>query len=152
MTLNVAGILDALVSHAQASGVFDAVLTHEPKSKPGAGVTAAVWVQSIGPLPAGSGLAATTTRVEFTVRAYSPMLAEPQDTIDPRIVAAVDTLMSAYTGDFTLGGLVRDIDCLGGSGAPMSAKAGYLNQDGKLFRVMDIAVPCIVNDLWTQAE
>lgn len=152
MSLNVSGILDALVSHAAASGLFGAVNTHEPKSKPGSGLTAAVWCQSIGPLPKASGLASTTTRVEFTLRVYAPMLSEPQDAIDPAVLAAVDVLLSMYTGDFTLGGLVRDVDVLGEFGTPLSAKAGYLHQDGTLFRVMDITVPCVVNDLWSQSE
>lgn len=152
MSLNVTGILDALVSHSAASGLFDAVLTHEPKSSPGTGVTTAIWCQSIGPLPRDSGLASTTTRVEFTQRVYSPMMSDPQDAIDPRVLAAVDALMGTYSGDFTLGGLVRNVDCLGAAGAPLSARAGYLVQDGKLFRVMDIVIPCVVNDLWSQSE
>lgn len=152
MSLNVTGILAALTSHAAASGLFDAVLNHEPKSSPGNGVTTALWCQAIGPLPAASGLAATTSRVEFVQRVYSPMLTEPQDSIDPRVLAAVDALMEAYTGDFTLDGLIRNVDCLGAAGAPLAARAGYLNADGKLMRVMDLTIPCIVNDLWAQAE
>jgi len=152
MTLNATGILNALTSHSAASGLFESVLNHEPKSSPGVGLTTAIWCQAIGPMPAGSGLAATTSRVEFVQRVYSPMLTEPQDAIDPRVVAAVDVLMGAYTGDFTLGGLIRNVDCLGAAGVPLSARAGYLTQDGKLFRIMDLTVPCIVNDLWSQAE
>lgn len=152
MSLNVSGILDALVSHAMASGLFEQVNTHEPKSKPGRGLTAAIWVQSIAPATGASGIGLTTTRLEFTVRIYQSMLMQPQDAIDPEVLSAVDVLMGLYSGDFTLGGLVRDVDLLGTFGTPLSARAGYLTQDGQLYRVMEITVPCIVNDLWAQAE
>jgi hypothetical protein len=78
------------------------------------------------------------------------MLAEPQDAIDPAMLDAVDLLCGAYSAGFTLGGALRSIDLLGTYGAPLSAKAGYLTQDSKLYRVMTITLPCIVNDLWTQ--
>jgi hypothetical protein len=43
------------------------------------------------------------------------------------------------------------VDLLGSAGAPLSAQAGYLNQDGRLFRVMTLTLPIIVNDVWDQA-
>jgi hypothetical protein len=32
----------------------------------------------------------------------------------------------------------------------LSAQAGYINQDGKLMRVMTIMLPLVVNDAWVQ--
>ena len=151
MAIDATGILDAVVSHALASGFFDRVNTHEPKSAPPSGLTCAIWVQSIGPVPLGSGLASTTGRLGLQVRLYTSMTAEPQDAIDPGLMRAVDGLLAAYSGDFELGGLVRNVDLLGAYGDPLSARAGYLNVDGKLMRIMDITLPLIVNDLWTQA-
>lgn len=151
MALDISGILGAAQDHALASGHFATVNGHEPKNAPtGGGITAAVWVQHIGPVPAGSGLRQTSGRVELRVRVYTSMLSDPQDAIDPDVMAAVDALMSAYSGDFTLGGLIRNVDLLGAHGTGLSAQAGYLNQDGRLFRVLDITLPCIVNDLWEQ--
>jgi hypothetical protein len=152
MSLGAGAIMSALQDHALVTGLFESVNGHEPKSKPGLGLTAAVWVNLIGPAPRGSGLISTTSRVELMLRIYTSMLAEPQDAIDPMILDAADRMMAEYSGDFTLGGLVREVDLLGTAGAPLSARAGYLNQDGKLFRVMDITIPLIVNDLWAQAE
>lgn len=152
MSLDIRSILDAMASHAMASGLFDTVNRHEPKSKPGNGITAAIWPQTIRPTPRGSGLISTTSRIELTVRLYSPMLSEPQDDIDPALVGACDLLMAAYSGDFTLGGIIKEIDLLGEYGEPLSARAGYLNIDGKIFRIYDVTVPVIVNDLWTQGE
>jgi len=149
--VNITGLLDALASHAQATGLIEVTTTHEPKNAPGQGITAALWVQRIAPVPAGSGLAETTGVVTFTLRFYSNMLQEPLDAIDPAIVQAVDAMMTAYTGDFTLGGSIRNIDLLGATGEALSARAGYLNVGGKYFRIMDVTIPCIVNDLWSQA-
>jgi hypothetical protein len=149
--VNVTGILSAIVSHAYTLGYFDQVNQHEPKNKNPAmaGITAAVWVQSVAPVKS-SGLAATSGRLEFTVRIYTSMLAEPQDAIDPGVLTALDALMAAYSANFTLGGLVRKVDLLGEAGTPLSAQAGYLNQAGKLYRVIDITLPLIVNDIWAQ--
>ena len=143
-------IVAALVSHAAALGKFERVNAHEPKNAPGSGLSAAVWAQSIGPQPMASGLQRTTIRVVFNVRIYQSFLSQPEDAIDPNMMRAVSALMDAYSGDFTLGGLVRNVDLLGMQGIPLSAQAGYVNQDGKLFRVYTITVPAIVNDQFEQ--
>jgi carbon-monoxide dehydrogenase large subunit len=33
----------------------------------------------------------------------------------------------------------------------LSAVAGYINQDGKVLRVMTLTLPLVVNDVWSQA-
>jgi hypothetical protein len=151
MALDTNGIINAVVSHAAACGHFERVNAHEPKNAPGHGLTAAVWVEEIAPAAGQSGLRSTTARVVLNVRLFTNMLSEPQDAIDPHLVAALDALFTAYSADFTLGGLVRGVDLLGGAGAPMSARAGYVPQDGKLFRVLTITLPLIVNDVWSQS-
>lgn len=150
MSLNLQAILDATVSHALASGYFERVNQHEPKAAPGNGISAAVWVNTIGPAVGASGLTATSGRLELNVRVMQNMLKEPQDAIEPAVLAAVDALMSAYSGDFDLGGNVRNVDLLGQAGVPLSAQAGYLPIDGKLYRAMTIVLPLIINDLWNQ--
>lgn len=149
MSLSVTQIFDAMVSHALSSGRFDSVERHEPKAKPGNGVHAAVWVQSVDPIRA-SGLGSTSGRVEISIRIYMNMLSEPQDDIDRAILEAADALLAAYSGDFELGGLVRSVDLLGAYGAPLSGRGGYIRQDNTLYRVMVLTVPLIVNDIWTQ--
>lgn len=151
MAININGILDGLQSHALASGLFDRVAGHEPKAPPGNGLSCAFWVQAIAPVQAASGLAITTGRLEFNARFYSPFIQQPEDAIDPNLIAAVDTMLTAYSGDFELGGTVRNIDLLGQTGTPLSAQAGYLSQGGKTYRVMTLVIPVIVNDLWGQA-
>lgn len=150
MPLDSKALSDAMQSHALSTGLFESVNGHEPKSAPGTGLTAAVWSQRIGPAPRTSGLKATSGLVTFYLRIFQSMLMKPEDSIDPTVLDAVDSLFSAYSGDFSLGGLVRHVDLLGSSGTALSGEAGYLEQDGKRFRVMTITVPLIVNDLWTQ--
>jgi hypothetical protein len=151
--LDLFAILGAVQSHALASGRFDAVSGHEPKSKPGSGITAAHWVQAIRPVPRASGLATTSASIVITVRLYSNMLAEPQDGIDPAMSAALHELFTAYSGDFDLNGTVDAVDLLGMTGGvPLSATAGYLNLSGAMYRVYDITLPCLVYNAWTQAK
>jgi hypothetical protein len=149
MALNIAGLLDAVVSHAMASGHYERVNQHEPENAPSHGLTCSVWADRITALRS-SGLDSVTALVVFNVRTQSLMF-DPPDAIDPTMVAAVDTLCAAYASDFTLGDLVRAVDLLGAHGQPLDVRAGYLQQDGTKYRVMDIALPCIVNDLWTEA-
>lgn len=141
---------DALVSHAMSTGHFERVNEHEPKSAPGNGLTAAIWFQRLTPASRGSGLASTTLRLEMTVRIYLSMLMEPQDRIDPLAVAAMDDLLNAYSSDFTLDGMIRNVDLLGQFGTPLGAEAGYLDIDKKMMRVITITVPLIINDAWEQ--
>jgi len=146
--LNTAAVLDKLVSHAQELGLFAAVNTHEYKSAPGKGLFCEIWAQTIA--PARSGLDATSAMITFNVRVRTDMIAEPQDAIDPEVMGAVDALMDAYTGDFTFGGALRNVDLLAGASAGLRADAGYLDHGGKLFRIMTITVPVTVNDCWNQ--
>ena len=138
MSIGAQAIVDAVTTHANSSGLFDRVLGHEPKSAPGNGLTASVWWDSIAPLPTASGLAATAALLTLNIRVGMNMLAEPQDAIDPALVSAVDALMTAYSGDFELGGRVRNVDLLGAYSAGLSARAAYYDQDGKKFRAMVI--------------
>lgn len=150
MALDITGILDAVVSHAMASGHFERVNQFEPTNPPGHGLTCGVWADRITALRS-SGLNSVSTLVVFNVRVYGSMQSDPPDAIDPNMVAAVDALGEAYSGDFTLGGLVRQVDLLGAYGQPLDVRAGYIQQDGALYRVMTISLPVVVNDLWTEA-
>jgi hypothetical protein len=150
MALDIRTILAAVESHALASGYFDAVNGHEPKSAPQNGLTCAVWVEQIGPARGGSGLDSTSARLALNVRLYTPMVQEPEDAIDPALMDALDALLAAYSADFELDGLVRQVDLLGTYGDPLSVRAGYLTTSGAEYRVMTITLPLIVNDLWEQ--
>lgn len=148
--VDIPAIQAGLISHALGLGLFSDVSGHEPKAAPIGGVHGALWVDEIGPARARSGLTSTTIRLGFNFRVGANMLDEPQDDIDVKVLVAASALMSAYSNDFELGGQVMEIDLLGAHGIPLSAKAGYLNQDSKLYRVMVITIPLIVNDVFAQ--
>lgn len=140
----VQALFDAVQSQAMTLGLFERVNTHEPKNAPGLGLSCSIWVQSVKPV-SSSGLASVSGEVTFHLRVYSSMLAEPQDSIDPEVMSAALTLMAAYAGAFTLGGTVRNVDVM-----QTTLEAGYLNQDHRIFRVMVVALPIIINDLWDE--
>lgn len=108
----------------------------------------AVWTAPIS--PASSGLASTSLVMRFTVRVYVPMLNQPQDEIELDAVGATDVLMTAYNGDFTLGGAVRNVDIFGEYGTALTVDPGYVTVDSTTFRVMDINLPLVVNDVYDQ--
>lgn len=151
MTLNTVATLDVITSHALSTGLFDRVNTHEPKNAPGSGLSGAVWADRILPVPTGSGLASTSALMIVKFRIYTSMISEPQDSIDPMMIDAVDALMTAYSGDYELGGNVRCVDLLGMAGVTLSATAGYLDISGKIYRVITIDIPLIINDAWSQS-
>ena len=151
-------ILNAIVSEYQRTGYFDRVNTHEPKKKPARGLTAAIWPQEIGPVDLASGSAATSALVIFTGRIYKNISTKTttafgpytEDAIDGYMLEVTSRLIREFHDDFDFGGLIRHVDLLGQFGQPLGAKAGYLDQDNAKFRIMDLTIPCVVNDVWPQ--
>lgn len=143
-------VLAALETHCLSRGTFASVNTVEPDQAPGTGVTAAVWFNRLGPPRAGSGLNATSVRLEYGIRLYKPLLSFPQERVDVDLLTACSDLMATLTGDFTLADGIRGIDLLGAYGPGLEAVAGYLEQDGNKYRIITITVPCVVNDVWDQ--
>lgn len=148
MSLDITTVLTRVADHARISGAFERVLIGEPKSAPGGGRTCAVWTGPGG--PADSGLASTSMLMRFTVRVYVPMLQQPQDSVELDAVGAVDVLLAEYNGDFELGGAVRHVDVLGHYGNPLAFEPGYVTLDSTMFRVMDINLPLVINDVYEQ--
>lgn len=145
-------ITEALRSHAMSLGVFESINGHEPMNAPGeTGLTAAVWLQSIDTPPRGSGLAKTSAIFTYSIRAYSRLVMQPVDAIDPNLTRAMGLLVGAISGDFTLGGTVMAVDLLGMGGKTMRTEAGYIVQDDSTLRVFTLNVPVIVVDVWDQA-
>lgn len=153
MGINSQDLVDRLASKAKATGLFDRVNKHEPKNKPGRGLTAAIWVDRIEPARSRAGLASTSARVVLNLRIYTNMIQNPQDAIDPSVMNAVDVMMTELSGDFDLGGDDRWIDLLGATqGHELYSQSGYINIDTMVYRVMTITVPIIVEDAWVQAK
>lgn len=153
MALNSKDIVDRLASHAKALGCFDRVLKHEPKNKPGRGLTYSLWLNRIEPARSRSGLHRTSVRVEMIGRIYSNMLQEPQDALDTNMMDAADKVFTAYSGDFDLGSDGRFIDLLGITQRdPLKCESGYINIDNMVYRVFTFVIPVIVEDAWEQVQ
>jgi len=144
-------IIDAVVSDALALGVFESVNGHEAASAPGSGVTADVWVGTIQALGVASGLSEVSVLLLLNMRVYKAWNAADRDTIDPALLAAVGQMFATFAGGFTLGGLIRNVDVMGAHGTPLAAPFGYVTIDSIQYRCATLAVPCVVNDLWTEA-
>jgi len=152
MAIGSQDLIDRIASIPMATGMFDRVNQHEPKSKPGRGLTCAVWIDRIEPARARSGLAASSARVVFNVRIYTNMLQNPQDAIDPSVMEAADLLFEGYSGDFDLGDEDRWIDLLGATqGHPLYCQSGYINIDNMTYRCLTFTVPVIIENAWTQS-
>lgn len=150
MALDITSILGAMVSHAMGTGYFSQVNEHESRQSPFEGLTCEIWIELIKPVKT-SGLATTSILLQFQVRIYIGTQQEPYDDIDTNLAQTLDVLIRDYIGDFTLGGLVRNVDVFGAYSGGVLARTGFLNKDGKEFRVFSVSVPLIVDDLWDQA-
>lgn len=149
MSIDTRAVRDALVTHAQALGVFQNVLAHEPKSKPGALLSCSLFSGRF--TAASSGLASTSMLWVWHARITLAMLTEPQDDIDPRVIDAGAALLTSLSAGFTLGGLARSIDVFGSqSGVRLEGDSGYHTHDSTGYRAFMITIPIILNDVFTQ--
>lgn len=140
--------VDRIASTAAASGHFDIVLRHEPKSAPTGELTFSTWIGEIQPVAEVSGLDVTSCRVPMYGRIWRSMLAEPQDEIDTRIAKAASYMLAQLTGALEIDGAW--IDLKGAHGAPLGAPLGYIEADRTMFRVADILIPFICPDVFDQ--
>lgn len=145
-------VLNELSGLCLRRGTMDSVNRAQPEQAPGTGVTCAIWVQRIEPARGGSGLNATTVRLEYWIRLYTPTSSLPKDELDDKLMDATTDLMMALSGTFTLGGVARAIDLGGAHGTPLSMVAGYTRfpDTDVTYRVTTITCPVVVNDVWDQ--
>jgi hypothetical protein len=158
MSINVGPYVLALHDIAARSGLFDAVMDHEPVSAPDtSGLTCCIIGSSIVGIQS-SGLASLSARVEFRVRILTGMLTEPVDAIDTLLLNAAGEYMGELVGAYALGGIARDVDLLGSDGEPLRTETGYMtiggsgaNPGNRMFRTADVLVPVVINDCWEMA-
>jgi hypothetical protein len=152
VSLSIDSITSALSSSAQALGVFDTVNSYEVKNPPGTGITCEIVFGSFELVPTRSGLQDVSFKLTYKVRIRTTWAQQPTDGIDPALLKACDVLLASYIGGFTLGGNTNAIDLLGlTGGTPITAQSGYIDQGGVMYRIVEITLPLIVDDLWTEA-
>lgn len=147
--INTKDVTDRLVSHIMTTKRFSRVNTSENRSVTN-GLTAEVWFQRLSPVGEQSGLASVTVRLEYTIRIRTQLPRGNSDQIDPEILAAVDDLLNRYSTHFTLGGVVKEVDIFGANGEGLESNSGYVKIDDVDFRVVDITLPVIINDVWEE--
>jgi len=146
------GLIDAVASYAMRTGEFEnPVPTHEPKSRPGPGMTCSAFVATIEPVAEASGLNSVSGLIVMTLRIQTPFLQHPADQIDGNLLRAGGAVMALFAGGFTMGGTIRNVDVFGAHGQKMRGQLGYVTQDNTIYRINDIAVPLLVNDLFPEA-
>lgn len=137
-------LFKALQSYAKELALFQNVDTHEPANAPGNRLYCSITLGGIKAIPS-SGLASVSGQVTFLVRVWSAAMQRPLDSIDPEVLNAVSALMGAFSGGFTLGETIRNIDLMA-----MTAQPGFVDFEGKQFRVAEISVGAVINDMWTE--
>ena len=142
MPFDVTNTMRAIQSHLAAAGYFRHVQIGEPKAAPSQRFTAAIFMEAIEPhdIP----LATICALYKMVVRVYDNMTHEPQEDVELEMSIVVDKVMNDLSGDFTLGGTVRGIDV-----SQLRTQWSYLDVDRTMYRIADISIPIIVNDVAT---
>lgn len=144
-------LFSKLTSHAKSLGVFDRVDSREPVNKPVGGLACAFWLNDYRPVPAGSGLTATSMVLDVRATVFCPLNKRPASEVEVAVLYATHRLMKVLSGDFELSSVVRNIDLLGQTGTAMHADFGYLEyDDGAWYRIGEIRLPLIINDVYEQ--
>mgnify|MGYP003137362219 FL=1 len=147
MAFDIGNTLHAIETYVQKLGLFQSVAVGEPKSPPGQGFHAALWMQSVAISMIYAGGETRESHV-VTLRVYRDMLAEqtdPQLNLESEMASVLSKLMESLLGDTDLESTVMSIDAAGMDGAAMSATFGYTDVGGSMYRVVDINIPMIVN-------
>lgn len=148
MSLDTKAIMSKLATIGLASGLFVKVSKYEPRGQPGNRVTLSLISGPLRPITS-SGLNNASLRWQIDGRVYMPMNTEPAGDLDVVLTAAAAKYMEALCGQFTLGGLIRCIDVFGSDGEPLSATPGYIDHNDKLYRVITLEIPLLINEQWT---
>ena len=151
MAFDIDRTLHAVTSFLKVDGKFRTVTIGEPKSiTPLTSICVAVFMQStaITKFYLNGG----TEEVHVVmVRLYRDMLAEPTEDIETDLAKSVQRIVSDLLGDYDLGATIRNIDGAGGIGTNLGSAWGYTDLSGRMFRIVDITLPLIVDDSATAA-
>lgn len=148
MSLNAKPILDKLASIALATGKFARVNQYEPRGQPPNGLSLDLISGPIVPIRS-SGLNRVSLRWQIDGRINHPLTMDPPERLDPLLTDAAAHYFELLCGQFTLGGLVRTVDVFGMDGGGLDSTPGYLEHNGKVYRVAQLVIPLLINETWT---
>lgn len=152
MVFNVAATLDVIHGHVAASGRFSSHGIGEPISPPdGDLLHGAVFMRGAG-ITKIYGDGGTQEVQVVMVRIYRNVLKQPQADGETELAIVAQEIAQDLIQDFSLGANVREIDIASGQGGePMTLEWGHVTIDQTIYRVVDIAVPIVVDDSATAA-
>lgn len=131
-----------IVDRLKRIGELDYVHEDEPASPPGKGVYAAVWFDDIAIARQLSSLTLAGMLYTLNVRMYKAAVSGPGDSIDVRLLRAVDAFMTSLVGEVLLASSGYRIDALGAYSGGVRASTDYVDFGSKkLHRIVDITVP-----------
>lgn len=151
MAFSIKATIQELASHASASGFFQDVLIGEPKSPPTAvKPTLSLFIQSANVV--NIYLDGSTQEVHtIMARIYRDMLQEPIDQIEYELADAAASYVEDILEEFDQRGSIREIDAAGQYGSALSQTWGHVFISNQGYRVVDISIPCVVDDSITMA-
>ena len=151
MPFAIKATLKAIESHLAKSGYDQKVQIGEYKAPPpGQAFAAAIYIRSTRVLRLFANGGTQELHVA-AIRLYRDMLQEPQEDGETVLAVAAEQMMQNIAQDADLGATIMTVDVGGISGTPMGSDWGYADIGGKMFRIVDITVPLLVNDSMTVA-
>jgi len=151
LAFEITATLRAVESYLLASGYFGSqAQIGEPKSPPGEGLTATVFMDRAGVAELTLG-GKTIEQHVVTLRIYLNMLAEPQEDVELTLAKVVQEVISDLLGDYDLGATIRNVDAAGQYGTSVGTAWGYVDVGGVMFRIADVTLPLVVDDSATCA-
>jgi hypothetical protein len=148
-------LFSKLTSHAKSLGIFVQVEGgRDPAPKPVGGLAVVFWINDYRPPPAGSGVASTSMVLDMRASVFCPLGTGKRDAmaVEALVLYATHRLMKVLSNDFELDGLVRAIDLLGMTGEAMHADFGHLDYEDTWYRIGEITLPLIINDVYEQVR
>lgn len=148
-------LLIDITDYVAQTALFDSVQAFELDGNIGQFVAAVFpHPRAVEPIPELSGQDVTSIRVCFIIRIYVAVATQLPDVIDPKALNATALIMRKFNGGFTFGETIFSVDVLGGWGISLDAHASYMKvgspEASALYRTIDITVPLLLEDVWTQ--
>jgi len=150
-------LINDIVSYLEQTALFDSVQAFELDGNVGHFVAAVFPApDAIDPVAGLSGTNVTSLRVQFIVRLYFSTAQQTPDVVDPKVINATALIMRKFNEGFTFTESIYAIDLLGEKSQGVVAKCGYMKvgspEASAQYRIMDILVPILLADVWTQAR
>ena len=145
MVFNVEPTMISISGHLKTGGWVTNVIEGEPDfPPPHDGVTAAIFMDST--VITGVKLSGTIEDQFIIVRLYAVETERPVPGRENQLDAAYSYIEKNLLGDLDLGGTVRNIKPV-----DLTSDWGYLDHSGTKFRIVEVAVPVVVDDSATPA-